>query len=402
MKEVDKNKIDELFKAGLNREDDTVIPGESGWSELEHRLDLYEKRKRPMFRIKSLAGIAALFLLVFSIWMIRPVKQERLVQESTTKDEKQEVQEDQKRVPSSSETTKITNDKRSELSSSQAINEPGIQKLSGSQAMNEPVRKPGIQELSESKLKENAYRDGNNSMVIADTKVKMPKPVERDDNKSVYLTDSVKPDNQGPSAEKQRQSRSIPGFTEPINLPEPQRPQIALSLLLAPAYNGADNLNNGRFGSDIGLLVTLGLTNKWSLSTGAVYAKKLYETGYTYASYTQMVDADCRVLDIPVNVSYALVNKGKTRIGFGTGISSYIMLKEDYRFNSSSREDIHLVNENQHWLSVLNVQASYERKLNSRISLYVQPYLKVPFNDIGYYKIKLQSLGMAVGASWSF
>ncbi len=388
MKEVDKNKIDELFKAGLNRKDDPVILGESGWSELERRLDLYEKRKGPMFRIKPLAGIAALFLLVFSIWMIRPAKHERLVQESTTKDEKQEVQEDQKRVPYSSETTKITNDKRSELSFSQA--------------MDEPAREPDIQKLSESKLKENAYRDGNNSMVVADTKVKMPKPAERDDNNSVYLTDSVKPDNQKPSAEKQRQGGSMPGFTEPINLPEPQRPQIALSLLLAPAYNGADNLNNGRFGSDIGLLVTLGLSNKWSLSTGAVYAKKLYETGYTYASYTQMVDADCRVLDIPVNVSYALVNKGKTRIGFGTGISSYIMLKEDYRFNSSSREDIHLVNENQHWLSVLNVQASYERKLNSRISLYVQPYLKVPFNDIGYYKIKLQSLGMAVGASWSF
>lgn len=388
MEEVDKNKIDEIFKAGLDSEEDPVIFSESGWSELERRLDFYEKRKRPIFWLKSLAGVAALFLLIFSIRMIWPAKHETLVQESANKNEKREVQEGQEDASSSPETTKITGDKGREPSSSQA--------------MNKLVRGPGIQELTGIKLKENAYLNRNDSIVVGDTGVRLPKPAGANDNKPVYVPDSVKPDNEKVLAEKQRQVASMSGFAEPINLPEPQRSQFALSLLVAPAYNGVDNLSSGQFGSDIGLLVTLGLTDKWSLSTGAVYAKKLYETGYTYASYTQMVDADCRVLDIPVNVNYTLVNRGKTRITFGTGISSYIMLKEDYRFNSSSREDIHLVNENQHWLSVLNVQASYERKLSSRISLYVQPYLKVPFNDIGYYKIRLQSLGMAVGASWSF
>ena len=389
MKDVNRNKIDELFKAGLNQEEDPVIFSESGWSELEHRLDLYEKRERPLYWLKPLAGVAALFLLVFSIWMIWPVKQKTFTPKTASQQEEQEVQHEQKQVLSPSQDLKTSR-------------EPG-QELSSLQAPNEPVQgeTPKKHYKSDTPVKAN---QGENSAVLTDRKTMetLPESVDIAVNRPVYRTDSVKPDNQRASAEKQDQVQSMPDFTEPIDLPERKHSKIALSLLVAPAYNGADNLNKGQIGSDIGLLVTLGVTKKWSLSTGAVYAKKLYETDYSYASYTQMVDADCRVLDIPVNVNYTLINKGRTRISFGTGISSYIMLKEDYRFNSSSREDIHLVNENQHWLSVLNLQAGYERKLSSKISVNVQPYLKVPLTDIGYYKIRLQSLGLAVGASWSF
>lgn len=170
-----------------------------------------------------------------------------------------------------------------------------------------------------------------------------------------------------------------------------------MSILVAPAYNGVDNLNDGKVGSDIGLLLTLGLTERWSFSTGAVYAKKLYEAGYS--SYKPDTE-------IPLNLNYTVINKAKTTVSFGTGISSYIMLKEDYRFNygyqsNQDPQDISLVNENQHWLSVLNLQANYERKLNSKLSVSLQPYLKVPLNDIGYANVRLQSLGMAISASWN-
>jgi hypothetical protein len=195
---------------------------------------------------------------------------------------------------------------------------------------------------------------------------------------------------------------------------EPRHRQLAVSLLVAPAYNGVDNLNNGQMGSDVGLLLTLGLSERWSFSTGAVYAKKVYDTGFdsnyspgngANAYDANAVDVDCRVLDIPLNVNYTFVNKGNTKVSLGTGISSYLMLREDYRFDIESYnapDDIRLVNENQHWLSVLNLQANYEQQLSSRISLSLQPFMKVPLSDIGYAKVRLQSLGMAVSASWNF
>jgi hypothetical protein len=83
------------------------------------------------------------------------------------------------------------------------------------------------------------------------------------------------------------------------------------------------------------------------------------------------------------------------------------MLKEYYKFtynrpNTRYPDDYALVNENQHWLSVLNFQANYERKLTPRLSLSMQPYIKIPITKIGFAQVKLESLGMAVNLSWSF
>jgi hypothetical protein len=74
------------------------------------------------------------------------------------------------------------------------------------------------------------------------------------------------------------------------------------------------------------------------------------------------------------------------------------MLREDYRFsyaenNTTNPLSYHAVNENKHWLSVLNFQANFEQRLNSRLSIGLQPYLKIPLSNIGFAGVKLQSLG---------
>jgi len=388
MKNVNKNSIDELFKAGLNPERDPVIFGEHEWSELEQRLSRYERNKSSFFRSKSFIGIAALFVLVLSIWMLWPVMQKTLTQQTASQHKEQEVQDGQKQVLSPSLELKKGGETGRELSSLLVSDDPG-KAMPGSLGSDIGTRTPSAT---------SAVTDPGTAMTLAET-------AEETVHKPVLVPDPQLADHQLHEAEMEEdQAKPVPFFagTEPIHVPEPVRRKWALSLLVAPAYNGVDHLNNGQIGSDIGLMVTLGLTKKWSLSTGAVYAKKLYDADYSYASYTQKVDADCRVLDIPVNVGYTLLNSGKTRISFGTGISSYIMLREDYRFNNSNREDIHLVNENQHWLSVLNLHANYEFKLSPRISINAQPYMKIPVSDIGYYKVRLESLGLAIGAGWSF
>ena len=83
------------------------------------------------------------------------------------------------------------------------------------------------------------------------------------------------------------------------------------------------------------------------------------------------------------------------------------MLREDYRFSyveqdSNTAVAYHVVNENQHWLSILNFQATFEQRLNSRVSIGLQPYMKIPLSNIGFAGVKLQSLGMAVILNWNF
>jgi hypothetical protein len=82
-------------------------------------------------------------------------------------------------------------------------------------------------------------------------------------------------------------------------------------------------------------------------------------------------------------------------------------LREDYRFsyaenNNSNPLSYRVVNENKHWLSVLNFQANFEQRLNSRLRIGLQPYLKIPLSNIGFAGVKLQSLGMAANLSWNF
>src|SRR5690606_37131657 len=101
-----------------------------------------------------------------------------------------------------------------------------------------------------------------------------------------------------------------------------RRKNIVLSVLVAPALNGIGGFKNRDFGSDFGLLVSVDLSKRLNISTGAVYAKKLYEAdinrnlypnigGYEYSDggygehnstngydrvFPEEVYADCRVL----------------------------------------------------------------------------------------------------------
>jgi hypothetical protein len=394
-----RNNIDELFREGLNPEKDPVAFSQSDWSKLAQRLDRHDKWKRTVFRLKTIGGIAAIFLLAFSLWMIWPVKQEPSDQHTEVQHKDQKTQ-DEQQIHRPSEEMKTSSHARSDSSPSLAYKES--------------VRELPSKELTGRKDLTEKPAPPPDRTWTADLKIReaLPGSLSIPDRQTTSKLDTVNSsDRFAPSAEVPLiSSAELPDH---LITPEPKRRhQVALSILVAPAYNGVNNLSNAKTGSDVGLLLTLGLTKNWSFSTGAVYAKKLYDAesgdynlpGNNGSAYNpQSIDADCRVLDIPLNLNYTFFNKGKTAISLGTGISSYIMLKENYHFiyaNENSNRDLELVNDNKHWLSVLNLQANYERKLNSKISISVQPYLKIPFNDIGYAKVRLQSFGMALNATW--
>lgn len=189
---------------------------------------------------------------------------------------------------------------------------------------------------------------------------------------------------------------------------------LTVSLLGASDLNGVGSFQSTSIGGDVGLLLSAHVFDRWSISTGAIYAKKPYTIGYNqyysangYQSQSQpnKVHADCRVLDIPVNVNYSLWERKGNKIGMGMGLSSYLMLREKYYFqylNSSgmNSKEINIVNQNRHWFSVLNFQLSYEKQISSDLSIGFEPYVKLPLRNIGYEKVKLQSAGLAVVINW--
>jgi len=191
------------------------------------------------------------------------------------------------------------------------------------------------------------------------------------------------------------------------------KPRFTGGVIGAQDINGAGSFKQGKVGSKAGLVFAADVSQKLTISTGAVYSSTPYTAGANnfnlpYQSTVNPVSlsANCQMLDIPVNIGYQVYNKGKNTFSLGTGLSSYIMLQQDYNFAYSSSsgvtpKDYSVPNSSSYLFKILNLNATYQRKISSKAGVTVQPYLKLPLADIGYSQVKLQTTGVAVGLTWS-
>jgi hypothetical protein len=195
---------------------------------------------------------------------------------------------------------------------------------------------------------------------------------------------------------------------------------FAFGVIASSDLNGVNSaFQQSKVGGNFGVTFSVGFAKKWTVSTGAMYDIKPYltgfnnyHTGYQFKTQPTSVDANCRMLDIPVNVNYQVYSRRANKITLGTGLSSYFMLREDYRFNYAntssygypgtiSPSTYTVINKNRNILSVLNLDATYTHQINPKLGITVQPYLKVPLSDVGASQVRLQSTGVALGLSWN-
>lgn len=158
-----------------------------------------------------------------------------------------------------------------------------------------------------------------------------------------------------------------------------------------------------------GLKLDYQLSKKWILETGILAAKKIYTASpYNYnppgnpGGYygnIQSIDADCLLIDLPLNVDYVLWNKKNSAVFIGTGMSSTWMHHETYTYNIKTNAggwdhyQQGLYNKEYQLFSVWNIAAGYEKEWR-HISLEVSPYVKIPLSGIGYGRVKLLSTGI--------
>ncbi|HEY1023991.1 MAG TPA: hypothetical protein VGE26_02410 [Sphingobacteriaceae bacterium] len=191
------------------------------------------------------------------------------------------------------------------------------------------------------------------------------------------------------------------------------KPTLSISVFAGPDINGVNNLKNNDGGISGGIALTYTVHRKWSVSVGAAYAKKLYSTDfvnyrpattYRFPIDPSIVDADCRVLDIPLNVNYTAWSRKDQAVQLSAGLSSYFMLKEDYHFEyrdpaTKGPTYYETKNKNRHYLGVVNLGVGYKKHLSENISVGVSPFIKLPVTDIGYGNVKLQSAGVTTSIS---
>jgi hypothetical protein len=207
-----------------------------------------------------------------------------------------------------------------------------------------------------------------------------------------------------------------------INLGEPVRiarkqinlnhgSRLSLALMFAPDVTALRLKEIKGLGNSVGLNLEYYIKPNLSINTGILYAFKTYQGGEGYYSVYQpapnAIQGNCWILDVPINVRYYAFQRPLSRWYISGGVSTYLMLREKYGLEYNSygkyyRKNLDLRNKNQHYLGIGNLSIGYERLLSDKLSLQIEPYLKVPVNGIGEGQINLKSAGALIGLKYNW
>ncbi len=180
-----------------------------------------------------------------------------------------------------------------------------------------------------------------------------------------------------------------------------------IKLPVSPDFSTIGYKRPGKSGINVGLLIEFMPMKRIGITAGAIWSRKIYtsknpEKTYgsgPYAVKADWLDGECRVLDLPLNVTYYIRPEARTNFSITTGISSYIMLNEDYTYGVKGPTQDYIYNEkftrkNNDWASMLNISIGIQHRLSRRFQVQAEPFLKAPLSGVGEGKVDLVSSGV--------
>jgi len=411
MKSDKEKEVDNMFKKGLEPPGADPDFMDSDWDAMEQMLDKRKKRPAIIYWLPILGSAAALLLLLIGWWLLRPVvsnkhKANEVAVQHQSK--KQEIAKAAPVTPSSNaiDTIKpdvvksqnpglVANNANSNVNSinhaDKGKNHPVNRSFVAAAGINKDAAFPVTDEKRTQSADLMAY---NEPLVV---------------NPSTTGDQSIGPVNVLPHLSANQPTSVTKAKTKSVYA---YKPQFALSVLASSDKNGVNSFQQGKPGNNAGLLFSVGLTKKLTISAGAIYSAKQYltdfadyHTEYQFTTNPQSVLADCKMFDIPINIDYQLYNKHRNKLSVGTGFSSYLMLNENYQFNYAGNaigpSKYNVPNPDKYLFSIVNIQATYTRQINSKVGLTFEPYMKLPISAVGSSEVRLQSTGVAVGLTWN-
>ena len=417
--------LDNIFKRRLEDPANHRAFNEDDWDALEQMLDKGKKRRGIVYWLPIASGIAAMLLLFLGWWFFKP----------NVKDDNTGGQQQVKVKPAAPKTNPGTSG--------------GVTPQSPTDSLLSP-RPAGNSNIAVNSNTSNHAHAGQINLVpsVAGSHHNIPgvnkKEISRDtimQHDHALMAGTEPSGNNGTisnllanralSLDIQSSPLAVPDFKtnierQPFQAPATKpdkkitkqgfgyRPQWAITALASSDVNGTNSFQ-GKVGSNYGLLLSFGATKKLTITSGVVYSSKPYSTSfsnyrttYNFRQDPTDVTADCKMLDIPINIGYQVYGNVRNKLSVGTGLSSYLMLHEKYRFNYADGNNggvwpqtYTVPNSKGYLLSIININATYEHKINSKFGVSVQPYMKVPISGVGYSDIKLQSTGVAVGVTYN-
>lgn len=195
------------------------------------------------------------------------------------------------------------------------------------------------------------------------------------------------------------------------NMEHATAPKLSLLLSFAPDFSGTSMLPSSSPGKAYGAMIEYQFLPRWSLGAGVINNHKQY-TGpgedyqppkgywdrYTNGVVPKTIDGSCSVVEFPIMIQYTPAYRGKNRWNFGAGVSSYLMRSEAYEYNfdqpnTGARTRWDSRSSSQFLFNMINFSIGYERQVAPGLMIGIEPYAKIPLEEIGWSNIKLFSSG---------
>jgi hypothetical protein len=190
---------------------------------------------------------------------------------------------------------------------------------------------------------------------------------------------------------------------------------FVLGVIGGPDVSKVNGTGTDNRGFNVGLVAGYRFNGRLSLVSGLSYTHKYYAADGTdfkpTGSYWDTVKigkviGDCFMYEVPLNLRYDLIASKKNYAFVSAGLSSYLLKQEKYDIHYTTNSGAYYNHEYSsyetefYWFSLVNLSAGYERMITNRLSVTVEPYIKLPLNGIGYGNMNLSSYGVFFGVKY--
>jgi hypothetical protein len=192
--------------------------------------------------------------------------------------------------------------------------------------------------------------------------------------------------------------------------PEPRG--LYLGLLAGPQWNQVEGQGYNKAGLNLGLIAGFRFNKKLAVESGISYSKKYY---YSDGAHFHMkkntgtpimkvisLEGNSNVIEIPAKIKYDIINKKKGSLFVTSGLSTYILTKENnqyYALINGTPQNSNVIYDNRktYVAGGMNLSAGYSIHLKKKTDFRIEPYLQIPFKGTGVGSMRVTTAGLNIG-----
>lgn len=170
-----------------------------------------------------------------------------------------------------------------------------------------------------------------------------------------------------------------------------------------------------RLGGTVGVTAEYRLNSRLRVRSGLLRSVKRYAARgsdynpppyyWTWRVPVEQVDANCRILEIPLDVRYEVITRPAYSLYATAGLTSLLMRHERYTYlyelnGQYLTRSWSLARGSNAALRMVTVSLGLERSLGGRWVAQAEPFARLPLSGVGFGNVQLSSAGLLLGVRY--